>query len=105
MSFSQSLNKFLDCGASLSRPVRFDLSPTNSSVTVFFGGFYNASLGFGLWAKTLRGQLRGGFYNASSGATTTTTVAIVATTTTTSAANASTNTTATKIFTDLLLWQ
>ena len=31
------------------------------------GGFYNASSGFGLWAKTLRGQLRGGFYNASSG--------------------------------------
>jgi len=28
---------------------------------------YNASSGFGLWAKTLRGQLRGGFYNASSG--------------------------------------
>ena len=29
--------KFLDCGASLSRPVRFDLCPTNASVTVSFG--------------------------------------------------------------------
>jgi len=37
LSFSQSLNKFLDCGASLSRPVRFDLCPTNPSVTVSFG--------------------------------------------------------------------
>ena len=27
LSFSQSLNKFLDGGASLSRPVRFDLFP------------------------------------------------------------------------------
>ena len=36
-SFSQSLNKFLDCGASLSGPVRFDLCPTNPSVTVSFG--------------------------------------------------------------------
>ena len=36
MSFSRSLNKFLDCGASLSRPVRFDLCPTNPSVTVSF---------------------------------------------------------------------
>ena len=30
LAFSQSLNKFLDCGASLSRPVRFDLCPTVS---------------------------------------------------------------------------
>ena len=37
LSFSQSLNKFLDCGASLSCPVRFDLCPTNPSVTVSFG--------------------------------------------------------------------
>ena len=37
LSFPQSLNKFLDCGASLSRPVRFDLCPTNPSVTVSFG--------------------------------------------------------------------
>ena len=29
--------KFFDCGASLSRPVRFDLCPTNQSVTVSFG--------------------------------------------------------------------
>ena len=36
-SFSQSLNKFLDCGPSLSRPVRFDLCSTNPSVTVSFG--------------------------------------------------------------------
>ena len=36
LSFSQSLNKFLDCGASLSRPVRFDLCPTNPSVTISF---------------------------------------------------------------------
>ena len=35
LSFSQALNKFLDAGASLSRPVRFDLCPTNRSVTVF----------------------------------------------------------------------
>ena len=34
LSFSQALNKFLDAGASLSRPVRFDLCPTNRSVTV-----------------------------------------------------------------------
>ena len=33
LSFSQSLNKCLDCGASLSRPVRFDLCPTNCLVT------------------------------------------------------------------------
>ena len=37
LSFSQSLNKFLDCGASLSRAVRFDLCPTNPTVTVSFG--------------------------------------------------------------------
>ena len=37
MSFSQSLNKCLDCGASLSGPVTFDLFPTNPSVTVSFG--------------------------------------------------------------------
>ena len=37
MSFSQSLNKFLDCGVSLSRPVSFDLCSTNPSVTVSFG--------------------------------------------------------------------
>ena len=36
-SFSQSLKEFLDCGASLSRPVRFDLCPTNPIVTVSFG--------------------------------------------------------------------
>ena len=37
LSFSQSLNKCLDCGASLSRPVRFDLCPANPSVTFSFG--------------------------------------------------------------------
>ena len=37
LSFSQSLNKFLDAGASLSRPNRFDLCPTNRSVTVSLG--------------------------------------------------------------------
>ena len=37
LSFSQSLNKFLDCGASLSRPVRFDLCPRNPGVTVSLG--------------------------------------------------------------------
>ena len=37
LSFSQSLKKFLDCGASLSRSVRFDLCPTNPIVTVSFG--------------------------------------------------------------------
>ena len=37
LSFSLSLNKFLDCGASLSHSVRFDLCPTNPSVTVSFG--------------------------------------------------------------------
>ena len=36
-SFSQSLNECLDCGTSLSRTVRFDLCPTNPSVTVSFG--------------------------------------------------------------------
>ena len=29
MFLSQSLNEFLDCGASLSRPVKYDLCPTN----------------------------------------------------------------------------
>ena len=37
LSFSQSLNMLLDCGASLSRPVTFDLCLTNSSVTVSYG--------------------------------------------------------------------
>ena len=39
MSFSQSLNisLLLDCGASLSPPVMFDLCPTNPSVSVAFG--------------------------------------------------------------------
>ena len=33
LSFFQSLNKFLDCGASISRPVRFDLCPTKCDRT------------------------------------------------------------------------
>ena len=37
LSFSLSLNKLLDCGASLSDPVRFNLCATNASVTVSFG--------------------------------------------------------------------
>jgi len=37
LSFSQSLNMLLDCGASLSRPVTFDLCLTISSVTVSYG--------------------------------------------------------------------
>ena len=35
--FLNHWKKCLDCGASLSRPVRFDLCPTNASVTVSFG--------------------------------------------------------------------
>ena len=37
LSFSQPLKTFLDCGASLSRRVRFDSCPTIVSVTVSFG--------------------------------------------------------------------
>ena len=37
LSFSQSLNILLDCGACLSRPVRFNLCLTNRSVTLSFG--------------------------------------------------------------------
>ena len=37
LSFSQSLNILLDCGACLSRPVTFNLCLTNRSVTLSFG--------------------------------------------------------------------
>ena len=38
------MNKFLDCGASLSRPVRFDLRPTYPSLTVSFGLRYRCAM-------------------------------------------------------------
>ena len=46
LSFSHSLNKFLSCGASLSRTDRFDLCPTNPSVTVSFGSRHRGAMRF-----------------------------------------------------------
>ena len=46
LSFSLLLNKFLDCGASLSRSVRFDLCPTNPTVTVSFGSRHRWAMRF-----------------------------------------------------------